>query len=164
MALSASNIDHTQLGFQSSAQLTDAINAIPHEIWQQLTENHLPYPANPTDNGQPYILAVDTRILFSIDVERNTIALTDNARLIQTLTTTTTPPKLALLCHKGDSVKDLLRAGVAALTHLGLPLSMFYCVADRNSPFFQTRQEILGDKHVDPLGPPLYHRFRRSTI
>ena len=127
----------------------------PDEVWQQLTEEHLPIPANPTDRREPYILAIDSKILFIIDKENNNIILREKAILIRALVLTPTPPKIAILCNM-TGVSRLLRIGVAALTNTGLPLSCFYCIADRVSNYFDTRRELLVDGQLDPLGPWLY--------
>ena len=57
MALQASDIpgiNATRLGFRSTEHLLTAYNAIPDDIWQQLIEEHLPVPVNPTDKREPY--------------------------------------------------------------------------------------------------------------
>ena len=128
MALQASDIpgiNATRLGFRSTEQLLIAYDAISDEVWQQLTEAHLPIPANPTDRREPYILAIDSKLLLIIDKENNNIILREKAILIRALVLTPTPPKIATLCNM-TGVSRLLRIGIAALTNTGLPLSSFY--------------------------------------
>ena len=99
MALQASDIpgiNATRLGFCSTEQLLTAYNAIPDDIWQQLTEGYLPVQVNPTDRREPYILAIDSKLLFIIDQENNNIILREKAILIRQLVLTPTPPKIAI--------------------------------------------------------------------
>ena len=141
MALQASDIpgiNATRLGFCSTEQLLTAYNAIPDDIWQQLTEGYLPVQVNPTDRREPYILAVDSKLLFIIDQENNNIILREKAILIRALVLTPTPPKIAILCDL-TGVSRLLRIGIAALTNIGLPLSSFFCIADRTTDYFEAR-------------------------